>query len=68
MSSGVERGVGGGLALVLKILLVTGFAGLVAGVFILIFVSVPVGLVVMLVGLSDLVAVYLLPKIAGAQK
>lgn len=68
MSSGVERGVGGGLSLVLKILLATGLAGLVAGAFLVIFVSVPVGLVIMLVGISDLVAVYLLPKIAGAQK
>lgn len=68
MSSGVERGVGGGLSLVLKILLATGLVGLVAGAFLVIFVSVPVGLVIMLVGISDLVAVYLLPKIAGAQK
>lgn len=63
----VETG-GAGLGLVIKILLATGLIGLVVGVFVMLFVSVPGGLVVMLAGLLDLVVCFLLPRIAGTQR
>ena len=63
----VETG-GAGLGLVIKILLATGLTGLVVGVFVMLFASVPVGLVLMLAGLFDLVAYFLLPRIAGTHR
>lgn len=57
-----------GLSLVLKILLATGIGGLVVGAFLLVFVTIPVGLVLLAVGVSDLVAFFVLPKISGAQQ
>jgi len=64
VTDGSEPGSGSGLALVLKILLATGLTGLIAGAFLFIFVNGMrlAGLVIILAGISDLVAIYVLQR------
>jgi uncharacterized membrane protein HdeD (DUF308 family) len=62
-----DQGKGAGIDLVARILLVSGLIFFVVGVFVLFFVSITVGIVVLAVGLVDLAMSVVLPKIASKQ-
>ncbi len=60
-----DQGKGAGIDLVARILVVSGLIFFVVGVFVLFFVSITVGILVLAVGLVDLAMSVVLPKIAS---
>jgi hypothetical protein len=63
----VHQGNGVGIGLVAKILVVSGLLFCVVGLFMFLFVSMVVGIVVLVVGLIDLALSVVIPKIADKQ-
>ena len=62
-----NRGNGAGIGLVARILFASGLLFCTVGIFLILFVSMVVGIVLLVVGLADLTMSFVMPKITGKQ-
>jgi len=62
-----NQGNGAGIGLVARILFASGLLFCIVGIFLILFVNTVVGIVLLVIGLTDLTMSFVIPKITGKQ-